>query len=151
MEADALFGEHQLLEPGVLRNTAPLNIPLALHQLQDVGHGGAGDRELPLNVPLEHGGVPVAVEIPNDPPVHGGGLLHVIFAGKLVDLAEDQVVYPADLRRDDLWAFPRGIGVIAALVFGFVTHHGFVLHGCFGIEQFQIKLFDSIHIIQQSK
>ena len=83
--------------------------------------------------------------------MHGGGLLHVIFAGKLVDLAEDQVVHPADLRRDDLWAFPRGIGVIAALVFGFVTHHGFVLHGCFGIEQFQIKLFDSIHIIQQSK
>ena len=33
VEADALFGEHQLLEPRVLRNTAPLDIPLALHQL----------------------------------------------------------------------------------------------------------------------
>ena len=125
--------------------------PLALHQLQDVGHGGAGDGELPLDVPLEHGRVPVAVEIPNDPPVHGGGLLHAVFAGKLVDLAEDQVIHPADLCRDDLRAFPGRVCAFAALDFDFVTHNGFVLHGCFGGEQFQIKLFDNIHIIQQTK
>ena len=123
VEADALFGEHQLLEPGVLRNTAPLDIPLALHQLQDVGHGGAGDGELPLDVPLEHGCVPVAVKILNDPPVHGGGLLHAVFAGKLVDLAEDQVVHPADLCRDDLRAFPGRVRAFAAIDFDFVTHN----------------------------
>ena len=123
VEADALFGEYQLLEPGVLRDTAPLDIPLALHQLQDVGHGGAGDGELPLDVPLKYGCVPVAVKILNDPPVHGGGLLHAVFAGKLVDLAEDQVVHPADLCRDDLRAFPGRVRAFAALDFDFVTHN----------------------------
>ena len=122
MEADALFRQHQLFQPGVLRHALALDVALALHQLQDVGHGGAGDRELPLNVPLEHGGVPMAVEIPNDPPVHGGGLLHVIFAGKLVDLAEDQVVHPADLGRDDLRPLPGRIPVVSAFVLFFVTH-----------------------------
>lgn len=125
MELHTCLSEHQLLEPGVLRHAAPLNVALALHQLQDVGHGGAGDGKLPLDVPLEHRSVQVAVEVFNDPPMHGGGLLHTVGAGKLVDLAEDQVVHPADLGRDDLRAFPRGIGVIAALVL--VSSHIMVL------------------------
>ena len=69
----------------------------------------------------------MAVEVFNDPPMHGGGLFHLVFAGKLVDLAEDQVVHAANLCRDDLRAFPGGIGAFAALVFDLVTHNGFVL------------------------
>ena len=122
MEADALFRQHQLFQPGVLRHALALDVALALHQLQDVGHGGAGNGKLPLNVPLEHLLLPVPVKIPDDPTVHRGGLFHTVGAGKLVDLAEDQVVHPADLGRDDLRLLPGRIPVVSAFVLFFVTH-----------------------------
>ena len=39
-----------------------------------------------------------------------------------VDLAEDEVVYPADLGRDDLRPLPGRIPVVSAFVLFFVTH-----------------------------
>ena len=99
MEADALFRQHQLFQPGILRHALALDVSLALHQLQDVGHGGAGNGKLPLNVPLEHLLLPVPVKILDDPTVHRGGLLHTVGAGKLVDLAEEQVVRRVSVHR----------------------------------------------------
>ena len=122
MEADALFRQHQLFQPGILRHALALDVALALHQLQNVRDRGAGNGKLPLNVPLEHLLLPVAVEILDDPPVHRGGLLHAVGTSKLVDLAEDQVVHPADLSRDDLRPLPGRIPVVSAFVLFFVTH-----------------------------
>ena len=38
-----LFGQHQALEPGVLRYALTLDVAFALHELQNIGHSGAGD------------------------------------------------------------------------------------------------------------
>ena len=51
-DAGSLFGQYQALEPGVLRYALTLDVAFALHELQNVGHSGAGDGELPLDVPL---------------------------------------------------------------------------------------------------
>ena len=52
VDAGSLFGQHQALEPGVLRYALTLDVAFALHELQNIGHSGAGDGELPLDVPL---------------------------------------------------------------------------------------------------
>jgi hypothetical protein len=76
-----------------------------------------------LDVPLVDGFVPVPEQIAQDPLVHRGHVLDLIFAVELVDLAEDQVVDPAHLRRDDLRRLPGGRHRRAAGV-DFVTHDG---------------------------
>ena len=68
---------------------------------------GNGDYKCPLDVPLEYGGVGVPVEVLHDPAVHGGHGLHAIGAGDLAYLAENKVVHPAQLGRDDLRRLPR--------------------------------------------
>ena len=107
MELAAFFGEDQLLEAGVLRDALTGDVAFALHELQDVGDSGTSDGELPLDVPLEYGGVGVPVEVLHDPAVHGGHGLHAIGAGDLAYLAENKVVHPAQLGRDDLRCLPR--------------------------------------------
>ena len=107
VELAAFFGEDQLLEAGVLLHAPAGDVALALHELQDVGDSGTGDGELPLDVPLEHWGLGVPVKILHDPAVHGGHGLHAIGAGDLAYLAENKVVHPAQLGRDDLRRLPR--------------------------------------------
>ena len=127
MPLDALLGQNQLLEPGILRHAQPLDVALTLHQLQNVRHRGAGDGKLPLDVPLEHRLVPVAVEILDDPPVHGGGLLYPVGAGKLVQPAEDQVIHPAQLGGNDLRPIPRRVQLAGLFNRVLCTHNGFPL------------------------
>ena len=56
---------------------------------------------------MSHWGLGVPVKILHDPAVHGGHGLHAIGAGNLADLAENKVVHPAQLGRDDLRRLPR--------------------------------------------
>ena len=65
----------------------------------------------------------MGVEIFHDPPMHGRALFQPVCPGERVDLAEDEVVYPADLGRDDLRRLPGGRYRRAAGV-DFVTHDG---------------------------
>src|SRR5699024_8085365 len=94
-------GEDQPLEPGVLGDAHPADVALFLHQLEDVGDGGAGDGKGPLDVPLEHLPVPAVVEVGQDPAVHGGDVLDAVLAAVVVDPAGDEVVDPAHLGGDD--------------------------------------------------
>ena len=139
---------------GVLGDALALNVAFALHQLQNVGHGGAGNGKIPLDVPLEDRLTLMGVEIFHDPPMHGRALFQPVCPGERVDLAEDEVVYPADLGRDDLRRLPGRVVVGRAAAgmhcFKIGQHKNHPLD-CFETKLFQIKLFDSIHIIQQSK
>ena len=56
---------------------------------------------------MEHRGLGVPVKILHDPAVHGGHGFHAIGAGDQADLAENKVVHPAQLGRDDLRRLPR--------------------------------------------
>ena len=82
--------------------------------------------------------------------MHGSHGLHAIGAGDLADLAEDEVVHPAQLGRDDLRHLPRRRDRSAARL-DFFTHsyHPSVRYmiwqsfECSEVELFHIKLFDT--------
>ena len=83
----------------------------------------------------------VPVEVAHDPVVHGGHVVHVVLPVELVDLAEDQVVHPAHLCRDDLRRLPWGVA--AGLFVAFIVHNGFPFE-LFVTGLFSLELFDAV-------